>query len=214
MFWKQYLLMFFIALLFTFIEIFLDFFKESKIAYRSWMFLLLAFFNIVISYLLFFLNTDAGIKFLNISNPWLLALVAGPSGFFLFSSKLDVDKIEKDYEWSGVKSVISCLKTKLNELMRGHVEKEYPYKLICYLKDNIADINSYSKFVLDTVEYFADKEEKNKYLKLVKKTSDMDIPTGMEREKIYYLTKILMKVRDSVWIKKNVVPKFCKEKMK
>lgn len=206
MYWKQYILIFIIALFITAIEIFLDYLKGHQIALKSKFFLFLFIFNIIVAYLLFFFNTDGGLKFLNISNPWLLSLVSGTSGFFLFNSKFDLEKIEKDYEWSGVKSIGSCIKTKLNGLTREYVEKEYPFKLITYLKENINDVKDYSNFVRDVVDHFSNEEMRNKFFELINRTNQMECD---DMGKIYYLTKILMQIKDPHWIKKNVVHKFC-----
>ena len=99
---------------------------------------------------------------------------------------------------------------KNNELNRNPVKSKGLTGFTLSGFPNINNVKDYSDFVNDAVDNFAGKDKKSRLFKLINSANHME---SDDRVKIYYLTKVLMEIKDSHWIKKNVVHQFCnKEK--
>lgn len=218
MYWKQYIFIFFLTLTITGLEILIGYHKNRGYltAYKSKFAIFLFLFNIIVGYSLFFLNTDGGVKFLNITNPWVLALLTGSSGFLFINSKIDFKKIVKNYEWLGLKSIFSGIKSILHMELNNYIEVDYPIQLTDFICENFCyeNVEKYAKYVQRLVKRFtkSDDQKKAELFDLIESFNRIE---GNSKEDIVdFYTEMLFEIRDPCWIKKNILPKFCNKEIK
>ncbi len=207
-----FLIVFIIAISFivTLIEIVLEYPRRFELAFKSKYSLCLLLFNIIIALIIFFINrTDNSLKFIHISNMWILAILSGVSGYLFFNSKMNIDKILQNHDLSSLKSFFSGVKSNFANELRSFIEVDYPFELaekIC-LKFNYKRINDYINFVERTINHFlkANQQKQNElFIKLYKNIDTID-----EKKKVYYLTNILFEIKEPGWINREVFKRFC-----
>jgi len=192
----------------TFIEIFSEFPRRYSIAYKSRHFIFLLSFNIIVGFSLFFINSNNGSKFLNISDPWALSFISGVSGFLLFNSKIDIEKNLNINNISSFKSFISGMRSSLYSGIKEYVEEDYPNELRTHILKNFSytRIDEYSNFVKDSIEFFTGRNKER--IGNMVETLD-DINNLSDERKVYYLTRALLEIKNPYWVKKNVADEFC-----
>ncbi len=197
-----------ISLFITLLEVFLEYPKKIELALKSKYFFILFIFNSIIAIVLFSMNISEEFKFLNTSNKWLLTIVSGLGGYLFFTTKMNIDKVIKNNDLSGLKSFLSGLKTKLSDELRDFIEEDYPFELIEKIcRDfNYKLLNDYINFVDHSINHYS-KKNKQKCNEL--KNLIIDIDSIEVNKKVYYLTNILLEVKDPCWVKRHVFTRFC-----
>lgn len=202
-----------LSLVVTFVEIFFEYPNRYLIAYKSSHFYFLLLFNSVIGVALFIINAAEEYRFLNISDPWKLAFISGVSGFLFFNSKMDIKKNLTINNVTGLKSIVSGMKSSLYNGINEYVEEDYPNELRTYILKNFSykKLDEYSKFVKDSVDFFTKKDIKKdnkEVVDMIERVSEIE--NISKDRKVYYFTRALIELKGPYWVKKHVVEKFCK----
>ena len=140
---------------------------------------------------------------------WLLVIISGLSGYLLFNSKMNINKVIQNNDLSGIKSILSGIKTKLSDELREFIEEDYPFDLIDEIKNNFKyeKLEDYETFIDRSIEHYSkgNQQMKNRIKDLRNRIDD----DTEETKKVYYLTKTLLEVKDPCWVKRKVVSHFC-----
>jgi len=210
--WYHFLIAIGTCFIITCAEVLFDYsVKQCLVVYTSVHFLYWLILNMLVAVAIFITNIK--LKFINDSDPYMLAVFIGISGFLLVNSNM---KTEDNSALSNVKSFLSQKKSKMRRDINRYIKVDYPrklavslYKSFNYETSNVNRFVSHVKMVIKDI-YKNDKEKEEKYLHDVDEI--LDINYMEDKQKIYLLSSRLFELDIAPWIKKDIFIKFCGRK--
>ncbi len=204
----QFLILLFTAIAISYFEIFLEYPRRFTIVRKSVFFYQVVLFNTVIAVILFILKAANRLDFITFSDSFFLIFIMGASGFLFFSSKIEAKTIDASKDMLGFKSILSKLKSRIFLELKKYIEEEYPFELVTQIVKEFEEskLDAYFEFVDNCVEHFTD-DDKEPYKEIIIQARSLQ--SSSMSKAVFYLTKILLDIKDPKWVENSVTTKFC-----